>query len=144
MPKNPIKLRKISTISYITITLNLFCVVFGIIFIIKPIYSILWDIFGIILASTIFENILFIYFTLYKKNNLKLKTQFISYGFLLFIIIAIPCIMLGNLLLSVMYSNKLIDTIVAYLLTYFGYFGIFIYGFLRTLLAAIMMSITLN
>jgi len=128
MPKNPIKLRNITPISYITITLNVFCIVCGIIFIIKPIYSILWDIFGIILASTIFENLLFIYFTLYKKNNLKLKTQFISYGFLLFIIIAIPCIMLGNLLLSVIYSNKIIDTIGAYLLIYFGYFGIFIYG----------------
>ncbi|MHA1986921.1 MAG: alpha/beta hydrolase fold domain-containing protein [Promethearchaeota archaeon] len=133
MPKNPIKLRNISVISYITITLNLFCIVFGIVFIINPIYSILWDIFGIILASTIFENLLFIYFTLYKKNNLSLKTQFISYGFLLFIIIAIPCIMLGNLLLSVIYSNQLIDTIGAYLLIYIGYFGIFLYGFVFAL-----------
>ena len=37
--------------------------------------------------------------------------------------------MLGNLLLSVMYSNNLIDTLGAYMLTYFGYFSILIYGF---------------
>jgi len=129
MPKSPIKLRNTPVISYITIALNLFCIAFGVLFIIKPIYSILWDIFGIILASAIFENLLFIYFTLYKRNILRAKTQFISYGFLLFIIIAITCIMLGNLLLSVIYSNMLIDTIGGYLLIYFGYFGIFIYGF---------------
>ena len=128
MPKSPIKLRNTPVISYITIALNLFCIAFGVLFIIKPIYSILWDIFGIILASAIFENLLFIYFTLYKRNILRAKTQFISYGFLLFIIIAIICIMLGNLLLSVIYSNMLIDTIGGYLLIYFGYFGIFIYG----------------
>jgi predicted esterase len=133
MPNNPIKLRNITTISYITITLNLFCIAFGIIFIIKPLYSLLWDIFGIILASTIFENLLFIYFTLYKKNILRAKTQFISYGFLLFIIIAIPCMMLGNLLLSVIYSNLILDTIGAYSLIYIGFFGMFTFGFLFAL-----------
>ncbi|MHA2035063.1 MAG: alpha/beta hydrolase [Promethearchaeota archaeon] len=121
-------LRNITIISYITITLNLFCITFGILFIINPLVSVLWDIFGAILVITIFENLLFIYLTLHKKNVLRVKTRIFSYGFLLLIIIAIPCMMLGNLLLSVMYSNELIDTIGAYLLLYIGYFGIFSYG----------------
>ncbi len=128
MPKDLVRLRNITAISYLTVTLNIFCIGFGIIFIIKPLYSILWDIFGVVLVLSIFENLLFIYFTLYKKNILRVKTQYISYGFLLFIIIAIPFMMLGNLLLSVIYSNMLIDTIGAYLLLYLGYFGIFIFG----------------
>ncbi len=129
MPKILVKLRNITAISYITITLNLICIAFGILYIINPLISILMNIFGIILVLTIFENLLFIYFTLHKKNILRVKTQYISYGFLLLIIIAIPCMMLGNLLLSVIYSNKLMDTIGAYLLLYLGYFGIFSYGF---------------
>ncbi|MFW9822036.1 MAG: hypothetical protein ACFFE4_03830, partial [Candidatus Thorarchaeota archaeon] len=129
MPKIIVKLRNITAISYITVTLNLFCIALGITYIVKPLYSLMWDIFGFILVLTIFENLLFIYFTLYKKNILRAKTHYYSYGFLLFIIIAIPCMMLGNLLLSVLYSNNLIDTIGAYLLLYIGYFGIFVFGF---------------
>jgi acetyl esterase/lipase len=140
MPKNLVKLRNITVISYITVTLNLFCIAFGILFILGLLYSIPWDFFGIILVLTIFTNLLFIYFTLYKKNILRVKTQFISYGFLLLIIIAIPCMMLGNLLLSVMYSNELIDTIGAYLLLYFGYFGIFIFGFTYALFELKLLS----
>jgi predicted esterase len=48
--------------------------------------------------------------------------------------------MLGNLLLSVIYSNTLIDTIGAYILLYFGYFGIFIYGFLFALFELKLLS----
>jgi predicted esterase len=36
--------------------------------------------------------------------------------------------MLGNLLLSVTYSNEIIDTFGAYFLTYFSYFGILLFG----------------
>ncbi|MFX1522755.1 MAG: alpha/beta hydrolase [Promethearchaeota archaeon] len=129
MPKILVRLRNITAISYITVTLNLFCIALGITYIVKPLYSLIWDIFGFILVLTIFENLLFIYFTLYKKNILRVKTHYYSYGFLLFIIIAIPCMMLGNLLLSVTYSNNIIDTIGAYLLLYIGYFGIFVFGF---------------
>ncbi|MFW9951767.1 MAG: alpha/beta hydrolase fold domain-containing protein [Candidatus Thorarchaeota archaeon] len=128
MLKNPVKLRNITVISYVTVILDLFCIIFGIIFILQPLNSIWWDIFGVVLVLTIFVNLLFIYFTLYKNNILRVKTQYLSYGFLLLIIIAVPCMMVGNLLLSVIYSNNLIDTVGAYLLLYLGYFGIFLYG----------------
>ena len=127
--KNSVKLRNILATSYLTITLNLFCIALGILNILDPASSILWDIFGVILTLTLFENLLYIYFNLHKRNILRVKTRMISYGFLIFIIFAVPCMMLGNLLLSSIYSNRLIDTLGAYVLTYFGYFGILIYGF---------------
>ncbi|MFX0027706.1 MAG: alpha/beta hydrolase [Candidatus Hermodarchaeota archaeon] len=127
--KNLGRLRNVIVTSYLTITLNLFCIALGILYIINPASSLLWDVFGVILVLTIFENLLFIYFNLHKRNILKVKTRLISYGFITFIIFAIPCMMLGNLLLSSLYSNELIDTLGAYVLTYFGYFGILIYGF---------------
>ncbi len=126
--KNPVKQRKLLVTSYITITLNLFCFVLGFLYISNPRYSILWDIYGVILAVGIFENLLYIYFNLHKRNILRAKTQLISYGFLLLIIIAVSCMMSGNLLISSIYSNELSDTIGAYLLTYFSYFGILLYG----------------
>ena len=140
MPNNLVKSRNTTVISYITATLDLFCIAFGILFILNPLYSILWDIFGVILVFTIFVNLLFIYFTLYKKNILRVKTHFISYGFLLLIIIAVPFMMLGNLLLSVIYSNNVIDTVGAYLLLYLGYFGIFVYGFIFALFELKLLS----
>ncbi|MFW9881720.1 MAG: hypothetical protein ACFFG0_52315, partial [Candidatus Thorarchaeota archaeon] len=127
--KNPIRHRNLIITSYITIILNLFCIVFAILYLLNPEYLILWDIYGVILYVTIFENLLYVYFNIHKRNILRVKTQFISYGYLLFIIIGIVCMMLGNLLLSSIYSNELIDTIGAYLLIYFSYFGILIYGF---------------
>jgi predicted esterase len=48
--------------------------------------------------------------------------------------------MLGNLLLSVIYSNKLVDTIGAYLLLYIGYFGIFSFGFIFALFELKLLS----
>ncbi|MFX1478291.1 MAG: alpha/beta hydrolase [Promethearchaeota archaeon] len=80
------------------------------------------------MSITIFENLFFIYFCLHKKNILRAKSHKIGYGFLLIIILSIIFMMLGNLLLSVIYSNELKSNFIAYLLTYGGYFGIFIYG----------------
>ncbi|MBY8990283.1 MAG: alpha/beta hydrolase fold domain-containing protein [Candidatus Lokiarchaeota archaeon] len=137
---NSVKLRNIIVTSYLTIILNLFCIVLGILYILNPTYSILWDIFGVILTITLFENLLYIYFNLHKRNILRVKTRGMSYVFLIVIIFAIPCMMLGNLLLSVIYSNNLIDTLGAYMLTYFGYFSILIYGFSFALFNIVKLS----
>ncbi|MFX1377307.1 MAG: alpha/beta hydrolase fold domain-containing protein [Promethearchaeota archaeon] len=138
--KNPVRLKNIIVTSYLTITLNLFCTALGILYLLNPVYSILWDIFGVIITITIFENLLYIYINLHKRNILRVKTRLLNYGFLFFIIVAIPCMMLGNLLLSSIYSNKLIDTLGAYVLTYFGFFGILIYGILLALFNFINLS----
>lgn len=126
--KHSIKLRNLTVVSYITISLNLFSIISGIIYILQPLYSIIWNILGAIMLITLFENLIFIYLNLYKKNILKSRTHYISYGYLLFMIIAVPCMMLGNLLISVTYSNEITDTIGAYFLIYFSYFGILLYG----------------
>jgi len=130
---NSVNLRNISIISYLTIALNLFCIVLGVLYIVNPTYLLLYDVFGAILTITLFENLLYIYVNLHKRNILRAKTRMISYFFLIVIIFAIPCMMLGNLLLSVIYSNKIIDTLGAYMLTYIGYFSILIFGFIFAL-----------
>jgi len=51
-----------------------------------------------------------------------------SYTYLSFIILAMVCMMLGNLLVSVTYSNRLIDNLISYALIYLFYFGTLIIG----------------
>ncbi|MHA2475049.1 MAG: hypothetical protein ACXAES_17640, partial [Promethearchaeota archaeon] len=123
-----INLRNITVTSSVTIGLNLFCIALGISYFVISRYSILWDILGVILLITLFENLLFIYFNLYKKNILKGKTVLISYGYLVLIILAFLFMMLGNLLLSVTYSTSLLGNLGAYCMIYISYFGILIYG----------------
>ncbi len=126
--KESINLRNNKIISSLTIILDSLCLVFGIFYILQPSYSVLWDFIGVILTITLFENLLFVYFNFHKRDVLRTKMNLISYGFLILIIIAILCIMLGNLLLSSTYSNSFIDNFGAYTMIYFSYFGILIYG----------------
>jgi hypothetical protein len=51
-----------------------------------------------------------------------------SYGYLIFIVLGLVFMMLGNLLVSVNYSNQLIDNLLAYTLISFFYFGTMIIG----------------
>ena len=126
--RRSIKLRNITVTSSVTICMNLFSIALGISYFVISRYSILWDILGVILLITLFENLLFIYFNLYKKNILKGKTVLISYGYLVLIILAFLFMMLGNLLLSVTYSTSLLGNLGAYCMIYISYFGILIYG----------------
>ncbi|KKL85041.1 hypothetical protein LCGC14_1958690 [marine sediment metagenome] len=132
--KNPLKLRKIVIISSITIILNLFSIIFGILYISHLSYFRLLDIFGTCIPITLFENLLFVYFNLHKKNILKIRTRIFSYGYLVIIMLTLVFMMLGNLLLSVTYSNALIENLGAYLLIYLSYFGSLIYGIAFSLL----------
>ena len=132
--KNPLKLRNLVILSVITLILNSSCVIFGILYISLPFYSTLWDIFGIIIPIALFENLLFVYFNLHKKNLFQMRTRIYSYGYLVIIMFTLVFMMLGNLLLSVTYSNALIENLGAYLLIYFSYFGSLIYGIAFSLL----------
>ncbi|MHA1913211.1 MAG: alpha/beta hydrolase [Promethearchaeota archaeon] len=135
-----VKLRNITITSFVTIFLNLFSIALGISYFIISRYSIFWDIFGVILIITLFENLLFIYFNLYKKDILRGKTLRISYGYLVLIIVAFLFMMLGNLLLSVTYSNSLLDNLGAYCMIYISYFGILIYGITFAIVDLIKLS----
>lgn len=118
-------------VSYLTVILNSCCIFLGIIYILFPIYSTLWDYFGVILLIALFENIILIFINSIKERNNHFKFpkwNLLSYIYLIFIIIAIVCLMLGNLLISVTYSNRLIDNLGAYMLIYLFYFGTMAFG----------------
>ncbi|MFW9987534.1 MAG: hypothetical protein ACFFC3_02675, partial [Candidatus Odinarchaeota archaeon] len=56
-------------ISYLIFILNLCCIFLGVLYISFPIYSILWDYFGVILLITIFENLIMISINSIKERN---------------------------------------------------------------------------
>ena len=59
----------IKNVSYVSLILNLACIILGIIYLAIPIYSILWDIFGIILLVTLFMNYILVYINARKLNK---------------------------------------------------------------------------
>ncbi|MFX1591290.1 MAG: alpha/beta hydrolase, partial [Promethearchaeota archaeon] len=129
--KNWFKTQHIKIAYYFSVILNSICVVLGIIYLSSPSYSILWDIFGFLLLTTIFANLILIFInscTKIGKYNLNRKLHIFGYVYLAFIILAMVCMLLGNLLVSVTYSNQLIDNLFAYILIYFFYFGTLIIG----------------
>ncbi|UCD02463.1 MAG: alpha/beta hydrolase [Promethearchaeota archaeon] len=129
--RNWLKISPVKIASYSSVILNSICIVLGITYISNPTYSILWDIFGTILLMTLFENLVLIFINSIKNNEKKIfrtKMNFFSYFYLIFIIFAMVSMMLGNLLISVTYSNQLIDNLGAYTLIYVFYFGVLTIG----------------
>ena len=129
--KNWLNNPSIISACYSSVILNSICVILGIFYLLFPSYSILWDVFGILLLMTFFGNLILIFINSNKTNGRSKftnKMNLFSYVYLIFIILAIVCMMLGNLLISVTYSNQLIDNLLAYTLTYIFYFGILIIG----------------
>jgi acetyl esterase/lipase len=105
-----------------------FCFVSGILYIVIPEYLLLWDIFGVILTITLFENLLLVYLNLLKvnkKSKLGYKLHIMCYIFLVFTILAMFGMMQGNLLSSTTISNGFLG---GYALTHLCYFGILSFG----------------
>lgn len=118
----------INNVSYSLLLLNVFCIVSGILYIAIPKYLLLWDIFGVILTITLFENLLLIYLNLLKvnkKSKLGYRLYIICYLFLVFTILAMFGMMQGNLLNSIAISNGFLG---GYALTHLCYFGILSFG----------------
>jgi len=127
----------IKNISYTTIILNSVSLILGIIYILIQNYNIFWDIFGVILLVTIFTNIILVYLNgkkLNKRNRLGNRLNILCYIFLIFLIFSMLGMVIGNLLISVTYSNDLKDTWTLYTMVYFNYFGLLAFGFLIALL----------
>ncbi|UCC18534.1 MAG: alpha/beta hydrolase [Promethearchaeota archaeon] len=129
--KNWIKTPKIKIACYSSVIMNSICGLLGIFYLFSSSYSILWDFLGIILLITIFSNLVLVFINSRKRNGhnrFTNKFNIFGYVYLTFIIIAMVCMMLGNLLVSVTYSNQLIDNLLSYILIYLFYFGILIIG----------------
>ena len=129
--KNWLKKPPIKVVCYTSVILNSFCFLLGIFYLLFPFHLILWDVFGILLLIAFFENLILIFIFSNKKNGrskLTTRMNLFSYAYLIFIIIANICMMLGNLLISVNYSNQLIDNLLGYSLISLAYFGTMIIG----------------
>jgi len=120
----------INNVSYTLIILNTFCFVSGILYIANPEYLLLWDVFGVILTITFFDNLLLIYLNLLKVNRrskLGYRLYIMCFIFIVFIILAMFGMMQGNLLSSVAISEGFLG---GYALTHLCYFGILTFGIL--------------
>ncbi|MFX1364499.1 MAG: alpha/beta hydrolase [Promethearchaeota archaeon] len=132
-----LKIPSFKIISYISIILNLFCIISGIFYILFPIYSIFWDLLGVIILISIFNNfIMIIINSMMRSNYYNVPTRWnvLSYIFLILIILTTTCIMLGNLLISVTYSNQLFYNLGAYTLIYLFYFAVMAFGMIYAIL----------
>ncbi|MFX1358180.1 MAG: alpha/beta hydrolase [Promethearchaeota archaeon] len=126
--RNCVNVRNLSIFSF---NLNSFCIVLGIIYLIIPTYTHLWDIFGILLSITLFENLFLAYLTsvrVNKSTKLGNRINFICYINMLFTIMAYLCMIIGNLLLSSSFSYRLIDNLGAFTIINFCFFGILVFA----------------
>jgi hypothetical protein len=121
----------IKNVSYASLILNLTSIILGIIYLAIPIYSILWDVFGVILMINLFNNFLLVYLTsicLNKTTKLGNKINYYCYVYLIFAIFAMLFMALGNFLIAIIYENVSFITIILYFIVFFGYFGFFGFG----------------
>jgi len=134
------KLEKAITIkntSFINITLNFICAVLGLIYLLFPIYNVVWDVFGVILLVTLFSNLFLMYlmgFKLNKNNDLGKKLNLLSYIFIFTNSLFIIFMGLGNVLISITYSNQLSANIPWYFFIILGYYGILVFGAIMSFL----------
>ena len=119
----------IKTIAIITILQNVCCIIFGIFYLVLPIYISAWDAFGIILPITLFVNLFHIYLSSKQaKKSSRGNSRFYTYCSILLIyyMISIFNIMGGNLLLSVAIVNDGVIIGLGYFLIHFFYFSLLI------------------
>lgn len=118
--------------AFLMIILNILILFFGFDYLLEFIYSIIWDIFGVILIATYIGNSFFIFITskrVNKNDDLGRKINRIAYGYLILSIIALIFGMfVGNFLLSNSYSNTLGGNWIYYILIFGGFFSIPAYG----------------
>lgn len=128
LEKARVKFFTLKIACYSSVSLNSICIVLGMIYIGLPSYSFIWDLFGVILSITLFTNLFLAYINSNNNNKLKKRSNLVSYGYLVFTILAILGMMVGNLLLSVTYSNRIVDNLEAYVMIYFFYFGVLVFS----------------
>jgi acetyl esterase/lipase len=129
--KNWLKVSTLKIAYASTIILNTASILLGVFYILTANYSIFWDVFGIILLITLFGNLILVFSNSIRNKRRKKvssKMNLFSYIYLVIIIFSMICLMLGNLLVSVNYSNRLIDNAGGYTLIYLFYFGNLIVG----------------
>lgn len=128
----------VKNVSYAAIILNLFSIFFGILYIVFSTLDItyilvLWEIFGIFMIITFFFNLFLVFFNELKLNkNSKLgnKLNLLNYVYLIFIIVGMLMMPVGNFLVRATYSTNRLYDFNPYFIVYFSFFGILLLGML--------------
>lgn len=121
----------IKTTNIFSLIFNSIAIILGLIYLFFPVYSVIWNIFGYIYVIAIALNFYQIYF-IDRRIQLKGKTgsrlYVLGFFYLIFQVFSILNMNLGNMFISVTYSNLFVDNIYSYLLVADGFFGVFIIG----------------
>ena len=126
----------IKNVSYICIILNLASILLAIIYLAIPIYSIIWDITGVIIIITLICNILLVHLNSTKVNRTSKegsRLNLFCYLFLIYTILAMFGILFGNLIVSVTYVNFSLVYMVGYLMVFLNFFGLLAFGLIFAL-----------
>ncbi len=122
----------IRRVSVSGIVLNIACMALGVFYLALPIYSFLWDVFGVILLVTLFNDIFLAYLNSVKLNKtvpLGSKLNWFTYIYLIFFIFGMLFILLSNFLISITYSNSFFANIIMVSFIVVFNFGFFAIGF---------------
>ncbi len=134
--ENLVAFLTIKRISHLSVLLNPICIICGISYLILPIYTIFWDVFGILIILTLFIDGLLVYLSSIKVNKatkLGKKLNLICYVYLVFMILALMGIIGGNLLIYANYTNSILNSLGGYFLVYFCYISLFAFSLLIAL-----------
>jgi len=118
----------VRNVSHASLALNAASIIFGILYLSIPIYTVVWNIFGVILLISLFCNVLLVYLNdreLNKVSKSGNRLNLLCYGYLIFMIAAMLGMFLGNHYISGTYSN---DSVIGYGVVYFSYFGLLAFG----------------
>ena len=129
MKFNSLQFTKIS--SYTSIGFNSLSLIFGILYYTLPTYTLLWNIFGIIIILTITLNLFLVFYSGEKINKQSREGNFLNilgYTYLSFSPVAVLLMNFGNLLLSLTYSETIVSQLGFHLLVAVSYFGLISLG----------------
>ncbi len=129
MKRNDILVTRIS--GYIAIVFNSLSLIFGILYYVLSTYTLLWNVFGIILILTFTINFFLVFYSGESINRQSKKGNFLNilgYIYLSFSAIAVLLMNFGNLLLSLTYSETLVSQLGYHFLVIVGYFGMISLG----------------
>jgi hypothetical protein len=121
----------IKTTNIFSLIFNSVAILLGLIYLFFPVYSVVWNIFGYIYVIAIAFNFYQIYFIdqrIQLKGKAGSRLYVLGFFYLIFQVLSILNMNLGNMFISVTYSNLFVDNIYSYILVGDGFFGVFIVG----------------
>ncbi|MHA1346768.1 MAG: alpha/beta hydrolase [Candidatus Heimdallarchaeaceae archaeon] len=121
----------IKTTNIFSLVFNSISIILGVVYLFFPVYNIIWNIFGYIYIIAIALNFYQIYFVdrrIHLKGKAGSRLYVLGFFYLIFQVFSVLNMNLGNMLISVTYSNLFVDNLYSYMLVADGFFGVFIIG----------------